>query len=148
MPAVYDKMGIRFLYPDNWTLEEEEALRGERSVTVYSPEGAFWSIVLHPPSVDPDVLTIAAMQTMKQEYPQTEAEPARETVRGQEITGYDLSFYYLDLTSTALIRGFRNATATGVILCQAEDRDFRRVEAVFQAITASLLDNDRARPDH
>ena len=53
MPAVYDKMGIRFLYPDNWQLDEEEALHGDQSVTVYSPGGAFWSIVLHPRSTDP-----------------------------------------------------------------------------------------------
>ena len=53
MPAVYDKMGIRFLYPDNWALDEEDALQGNQSVSVYSPEGAFWSIVLHPKHADP-----------------------------------------------------------------------------------------------
>ena len=25
MPAVFDKLGIRFLYPENWTLDEQEA---------------------------------------------------------------------------------------------------------------------------
>ena len=38
MPAVYEKMGIRFMYPDNWTLDEEEALHGNQSVSVYSPQ--------------------------------------------------------------------------------------------------------------
>ncbi len=39
MPRVYDKLGIRFLYPDNWTLDEDEAIQGNRSVTALSPGG-------------------------------------------------------------------------------------------------------------
>ena len=42
---MYEKMGIRFLYPENWMLDEEEASSRLVSVTVYSPHGAFWSIV-------------------------------------------------------------------------------------------------------
>ena len=53
MPAEFNKLGIRFLYPENWTLDEQEALEGNRSVTVYSPGGAFWSIAMHEPNVDP-----------------------------------------------------------------------------------------------
>ena len=39
MPATYDKMGIRFLYPENWTLDEEDAVQGCKSVSVNSPKG-------------------------------------------------------------------------------------------------------------
>jgi hypothetical protein len=140
MPAVYEKMGIRFLYPDNWTLDEQDALSGDNaSVTVYSPEGAFWSIVLHPRSTDPRELTKAALDVMKKEYEDCEAEPVTETVAGQEMSGFDINFYCLDLTNTALIRGFRTPEFTFVILSQAEDREFSKVQLVFKAITASLL---------
>lgn len=139
MPAVYDKLGIRFLYPDNWTLDEQEALEGNRSVSVYSPGGAFWSIVLHPKGTDPGDLAAMALATLKEEYADSEAEPVSEQVGGQSIRGYDLNFFYLDLTNTALIRGFRTATASCLILCQAEDREFEDLAAVFRAITTSLL---------
>ena len=28
MPAIFDKLGIQFLYPENWTLDEQEAMDG------------------------------------------------------------------------------------------------------------------------
>jgi hypothetical protein len=144
MPAVFEKLGMRFLYPDNWTLDESEAGAEDRTISVYSPEGAFWSIVLHPPSVEPVELAAIALKALQQEYAESEAEPADETIAGQRLTGYDLSFYYVDLSNTAVIRGFRNEVATGLILCQAEDRDFRRLELIFSAITTSLLEGYRA----
>ena len=51
----------------------------------------------------------------------------------------DLAFFYLDLTSTALVRSFATDEATYLLLCQAEDREFAEVEAVFRAMTRSLL---------
>ncbi len=139
MPAVYEKMGIRFLYPENWSLDEEEALHGNRSVSVYSPQGAFWSIALHPPATDPDELAAAALRTLKGEYAESEAEPVCEQYGQRDVHGYDMTFFYLDFTNTALIRGFRTAQATCLVLCQAEDREFAEIEPVFRAITTSLL---------
>jgi hypothetical protein len=143
MPAVYDKMGIHFLYPENWTLDEQEALEGENSVAVYSPTGGFWSIMLAEPNVDPKELTLAALQAMKQEYEDFEAEPASEMIAGTELNGFDMNFYCLDLTNTAFVRGFRTRRASCVVLCQAEDRDYGGVERVFWAITTSLLNAER-----
>lgn len=142
MPAVYEKMGIRFSYPENWTLDEEDALEGEASVSVYSPGGAFWTIVLHPRSTDPRKLALAAMQAVQREYEDFEAEPVSENMVDRELTGFDMNFYCLDLTNTALVRAFRNSVATCVVLCQAEDREFAAVAPVFRAITTSLLQND------
>lgn len=139
MPAVYDKLGIRFLYPDNWTLDEDEALHGNQAVTVNSPGGAFWSITLHPHSTDPAELAAAALRTLKAEYPDSESEPATQEIGEHELRGYDVNFFYLDLTNTALIRGFRLHDATCLILCQAEDREFAQIGAVFDAITTSLF---------
>ena len=41
MPARFDKLGISFQYPENWTLDDSDALLGRKSVTVYSPGGRF-----------------------------------------------------------------------------------------------------------
>lgn len=144
MPAEYDKLGIRFLYPDNWTLDEQEALSGNRSVSVYSPGGAFWSITLHDAAVDPGELAAAALTTLQGEYQDAEVGPVSEEIAGEEIHGYDLNFFYLDLTNTALIRGFRTANASCLVLCQAEDREFEALAPVFRAITTSLLSKQAA----
>ena len=143
MPAVYDKLGIRFLYPDNWTLDEQEAFAGNRCVSVYSPAGAFWSIALHAANTDPGELASTALATLKAEYEHSEAEEVSEQIGGQRLSGYDLSFFYLDLTNTALIRGFRTAAAGCLVLCQAEDREFEQIALVFRAITTSLFSEER-----
>ena len=137
MPATFNKHGIRFQYPENWTLDESES--SENSVTVYSPEGGFWNIVWRDVTVDPHELAVEALQTLNKEYSETESEPASETIAGREISGFDVSFYYVDLINTAVIRTFRTPSASYLVLYQAEDRDYRKVEPVFQAMTTSLL---------
>ena len=139
MPAIYDNLGIHFLYPDNWTLDEEESPHGNNSVTVQAPGGAFWSIVMHPPNTDPTELAATALQALKSEYPDSEAEPVREEIAHHPLNGYDMSFFYLDFTNTAAIRCFRTATATCLVLCQAEDREFTELAPVFRAMLTSLL---------
>jgi len=127
------------MYPDNWTLDEQEAIAGNNSVTVYSPGGAFWSVVLHDRLADPKELAAEALNALKTEYEGSEAEPASDEVAGQELRGYDVNFFYLDLTNTALIRSFRTADATCLLLCQAEDRELVTAEPVFRAMTMSLV---------
>lgn len=139
MPTRFNSMGISFQYPDNWTLDDDDAILGRHAVTVYSPGGAFWSVAIHSASAEPDKLVVAAVEAMKQEYEGLEAEMARETVAGQELLGYNLAFYCLDLTNTARIRSIRTAQSTYMVFCQAEDREFKQVESVFRAMTTSLL---------
>ncbi len=139
MPARFEKLGMVFQYPDNWTLDEEDARAGRDSVTVYSPGGGFWSVAVHPPYADPADLATAALDAMKQEYAGLEADPVSETVAGHELVGYDLNFYYLDLTNSAEIRCLRTHQASYSIFCQAEDREFSEIQTVFEAMAASLL---------
>jgi hypothetical protein len=139
MPARFDKLGISFQYPENWTLDDTDAVLGRKSVTVYSPGGAFWSVAIHSGSADPAKLAAAVVETMKKEYAGVEVDQAEETVAGRELIGYDLAFYYLDLISTAVVRSLRVAQSTYTIFCQAEDREFDKLQMVFRAMTASLL---------
>lgn len=141
MPADFDSLGIRFEYPDTWILDQEDALAGRKSVTVYSPGGAFWSISIHPHRADPLKLADAAVKAMLEEYEEVEIEKIEEAIGGRQLVGYDLNFYYLDLTNTATVRCLRTRRATYAVFCQAEDREFERVREVFLAITTSLLRN-------
>lgn len=152
MPATYDKLGIRFQYPENWLLDETEAPEGElsfdemssgsaegHSVSVHSPNGAFWTLVMHPERPDPARLAEAVLAAMRQEYDQLDAETVSETVAGCDLQGYDLNFFCLDLTNTSWVRAGQNDQSSFVLLCQAEDREFSKVRPVFEAMTASLL---------
>ncbi|MGD0896891.1 MAG: hypothetical protein ABR915_03580 [Thermoguttaceae bacterium] len=139
MPAIFQKLGISFQYPENWTLDEQDARAGRGSVTVYSPGGAFWSVAVHSQPADPAEMSQLALDAMRQEYEGLEVEEAHETIAGHDLTGYDLNFFYLDLISTSGIRSLRVGRTTYTIFYQAEDREFDRVRRVFEAMTTSLL---------
>ena len=139
MPATFDSLGISFQYPDNWTLDDSDALLGRKSVTVYSPGGAFWTVAIHSGSADPAKLALAIVDTMKQTYEGLEAEETEETVAGRRLIGHDMAFYCLDLTNTAEVRGFRVGHTSYTVFFQAEDREFQQIRRVFQAMTATLL---------
>ena len=141
MPAEFNKMGISFLYPDNWTLDEDDAKAGQESVTVFSPGGAFWSVSVHPVSTDPAKLAKAALKAMKEEYKELETDRVRQTIAHQEMVGYEISFYYLDMTNTASILCFRTTNASYAVFWQAEDRELKTIQDVFLAITTSLITN-------
>ncbi|HTQ38766.1 MAG TPA: hypothetical protein VMJ32_07045 [Pirellulales bacterium] len=139
MTAVFDKFGIRFQYPENWTLEADNTAPGRQSVSVYSPGGAFWTVMLHPPDTDASELASTALVAMQNEYDELDSEPVQEEISRMGLIGFDLNFYCLDLTNTAWIRAGSNYSATFLVICQAEDREFEEVSGVFQAMTASLL---------
>lgn len=141
MPSQFSSLGISFLYPENWTLDEERTARGRGAVTIYSPGGAFFSVSVYPRGSDPIALAKQAVEAVREEYTEVDVEEAQETVSGRDLVGYDLNFFCMDLTTTAKVRCLRGQRATYVVFCQAEDRDFERLANVFQAITVSLLGN-------
>jgi hypothetical protein len=139
MPVVFDKLGIRFVYPDNWQIDESELGEENRSVSVFSPSGAFWTVIVHPAGMNPQDLIDTAVGTMRQEYDSLDAEPIYETFGEQDLLGCEMHFYCLDLTNTAIVRSFATAEATFLLLCQVEDREFDDIGPVFEAITFSML---------
>lgn len=143
MPAVYDEHGIRFAFPENWSLDAPGESAGEMTVTVTSPGTAFWSLSVYPGDVRPAELLAEALAAMQAEYPALEFDDAEEEIEEQLLVGYDLNFFYLDLCNTATVRGFFRGGSTFLLLCQAEDHELAEAEPVFRAITASLLRDDR-----
>lgn len=139
MPHTFERLGIRFQYPDNWTIDEQEALEGNGAVTVYSPEGGFWSVAVHPVSASLPSLLEAAVKAMREVYEQLDAEPVEDEIAGYDLDGFDMNFYCLDLTNTACVRGARTNNSTLVVFWQAEDREYEEILPIFRAMTTSLL---------
>ena len=138
MPSQFDKLGIRFSYPDDWTLDEQN-VEGGQTVAVASPGGAFWWLSIHSAQINVAEVARAVMEGLKLEYDNLDVEPVVDVFSAQEMVGYDINFYCLDLVNTAKIRGFQTTEATYTMLWQAEDREFDQVLPVFEAITTSLI---------
>lgn len=141
MPAQFNSLGISFQYPENWTLDDSDAVLGRKSVTVYSPGGAFWSVAIQPGEANLMTLAEAVVDALRPEYDSLEAEEVSETIVDHELVGYDLAFYCLDLTNTAQVRCLQVAHSTYTIYFQAEDREYEQVKRVFQAMTITLLNS-------
>lgn len=139
MPAVYNKQGLHFVYPESWTVDEDQTEDDNSVVTVYGPGGAFWSLTVHPEEAEPQALADAAVEALRGEYEQLDIDPIAVRLAGKQLVGYELNFYYLDLTSTAWFHAVRHGGATYLIYSQAEDRDLDDVAPVFAAIITSLL---------
>ena len=145
MPGFFDQFGIRFEFPENWEVDAPAEAAGNISITVSSPDTAFWSLTRYHGTVNPTELLEQVLAAMKDEYALLEFDTAADEVEDQPMVGYDINFFCLDLSNTAWFRGFQREGTTYLLFCQAEDREMERVQPVLQAMTVSLLRNGEAR---
>jgi hypothetical protein len=139
MPAVYQKLGVRLLYPENWSITDEETYDWPRTVTLQSPETSFWTLHVFPAQHNPQAGIDEVVGAIRQVYEDLEVLRAEETYGDTDTDGVDIAFFYLDLLVEAKIRTLRTPSAMLVWHYQAESREFDRMEPVFQAITTSML---------
>jgi len=135
----FEQFGLAFDYPDSWSVDTTDSAGGHAAVTVYSPEGAFWSVSAHAPGGEAQELSAAVVGQMRDEYRDLDSESASDTVAGQTLPGYDINFLCLDLTNTAAVRTLETPDAIYLFFCQAEDREWERISHVFAAMTTSFV---------
>lgn len=135
----FDRFGLAFDYPDNWTIDTDDAADRYSTVTVYAPGGGFWSISGHAQGGDPLELAAAVVGQMKKEYQDLDAEEAADDLADRRLAGFDMNFYCLDLTNTAQVRTLETPDAIYLIFCQAEDREWEEISPVFAAMTTSFV---------
>lgn len=144
MTKIYQGIGVRCMYPENWNLIEDTEDGQTTGFTLESPTSAFMTVSEYPWNVSPRSAvesSTAAMSAEYEEVEQLEFEP-RLSYRGQvlqDCRGIDLQFYYLDLLVTSRVIAFTVERKTYLIQMQAEDRDFATLEQVFQAMIISML---------
>jgi len=146
VPAVYENLGVRFLYPENWSITDEQDEGWPRSVTVQSPQTGFWSLHVYPAGEDVKAVVKELIAAIQAEFSDIEVLPAKEKFGETDTTGVDLAFFYLDLLVEAKIRCLRTPSATLIWLYQAESREFEAMEPVYQAIAVSMLEGCVATP--
>jgi hypothetical protein len=117
----FDDHGLRFEYPSNWELEVTD--NGPvLTVGVQDPGGLGFALITTDESrPDPADLADAALEAMREEYPDLEAAPAMETINDHCATGHDIEFFAMDMTNAASIRCFRTPCRTVLAFGQWSD---------------------------
>jgi hypothetical protein len=140
--AEFEQDGVGFRYPESWKLERDETETGW-TVTVQSPQTAFFMLTFDDDMPAQELMAETALEALRSEYPELEADEAVESVAGQPAVGHDIRFFSLDLTNTCWTRSFYGGSGTLLALWQANDLELEEVEPIFQAIRASLhVDTD------
>jgi hypothetical protein len=141
MSLEFERSGVRFEYPDDWTLEEEVNDNGW-SATVSSPETAFLLISFHADVDDPSSLANMALEAMRETYPDLESESAMETLAGFPAIGFDVDFVALDLTNSCRIRSLPGPDGCLLLLGQCTDAELSSHGEALRAVGASLKIED------
>ena len=138
MPATFESFGIKFLYPENWTVLDREDDEGDTGLTLELPGGGFLSIEVVDPSSDPETLIDSVADALKAEYDEIEREPITLDGAGPGESATDIRFYYLDLVVISRVILMPMDSGMLLVQFQAESRDFDANEKVLEAILVQV----------
>lgn len=154
MTAVYDKLGLKFLYPENWRLTDDPDSDPPRVITLENPDGSVtWSAHVYPAvtdtgeSTDSDSVLKATLATLQESYEDLEISPDQQELGGFSASGVEVLFYCLDFLVRAQLHIVRAKEHLLLFWTQAEDRAFEAQHIVFKAISTSLLQSLTAIED-
>lgn len=135
MPATFESFGLRFLYPENWTIVERAEDEGADGVTFELPTGGFFSIEQVRDGQLQEELIEEVADSIAEDYGDVE----REEVASEDGTPtVNFEFYYLDLLVVSQLKIVPIGSATYCIQMQAESRDFEKNALVFEAILKQI----------
>jgi hypothetical protein len=118
---VYEDHGVRFEYPSDWTVEATDE-DDVTTVDLQHPDGVAFVLVRSDESCsDPEETADLALEAMREEYPELEADPVSERLGKHVVTGHDVEFFSLDVGNAATIRCFRTPRRTVLVFAQWSD---------------------------
>lgn len=136
MPEKFRWFDLELLYPENWSVEEDEL---SNTLNVFSPSGAFLSMT-RPGDIHSAFAQ--AKRAMEQEYDEIETENVSRILEDGLLEGIVQRFVYLDFIVTSHLLKLESESEEFeplLIQIQGEDRDLDQQQPVFDAILASLL---------
>ena len=135
MPATFDSFGLRFLYPENWSIADRAESEGIAGVTFDLPTGGFFSIEqVRDGQLEQELIEEVA-ESIEEEYGEVEREEI-PSVDGTRTV--DFQFYFLDLLVISRLMIVSIGPTTYYIQMQAESRDFEENAMVFAAILQQI----------
>ena len=137
MDATYQAHGVRFRYPGEWELSEQQDPE-QLSITVASPATAFWTLSLFASCPDPEDVIETVLDAFREEYDELDEYPADEKVGRRAAIGRDIDFVCLDKLNLAAVRSFRTRQFTALVLFQLTEAEREEIEPILERMTASL----------
>ena len=140
----YEDHGLRFDYPSAWEVEVTD--HGPvLTVALQDPGGLGFALITTDESrPDPADVADAALEAMREEYPELDASPAMETINDHCATGHDVEFIAMDMTNAARIRCFRTPRRTVLAFGQWSDAGEADLPDLIHGVFRSLEDTDGA----
>ncbi len=143
MPQMFEHAELKFLYPENWKIIEQQTDSAIcQSVTLQNEGTILWSVYRYDGQMDTEELIGQSVRAIHAEYEEHEETVNYQiNVGDEELVGIRMFFNYLDfiLCMTA-VTIFKN-DATYMFVIQAESREYDENEIIFQALATSLLNN-------
>ena len=149
---IYQGLGLSITYPENWQVTEDFDGSELLSFQLQSPTSAFFAVYMYPLSTACTEAINEAHRAIAAEYDEVEydliATPEWMASAHQlaECVAAELHFYYLDLLVQVRLFAFRAHHHTYLIHIQAEDRDFNKLERVFDALLITLVQSTLLAP--
>lgn len=142
MSKCFERSGIRFQYPSTWTADTEDADDGW-TVSVQSPETAFLLVSLRADADNPAEMAELALQAIRSDYQEIDAESAVDTLAGQPAIGHNIDFMTVDTPITCWTRCLDSPGGVVLVICQLSEFDRSRNEPLLRAICQSFeIDED------
>jgi hypothetical protein len=138
MPASFESVDLKFLYPDNWSLVSRDKDDGSEGVTLELPSGGFFSIERELEGKPADQVIDEIASSISQDYGDVEREDLVREPLGDIQRSAEFHFYYLDLLIISRLMVLNRQGKTYVVQMQAESREFDRNQMVFDAILKQL----------
>ena len=133
--------GIRIQYPVNWSVETDED-GPAWSANIVSKDTAFVLASLRPDVDHPAELADEALDVLKAEYKDLDADPVVENIAGQPAVGYDIDFLAVDTSVVSFIRALNTPDGPLLLLAQVSEYDREANEPLLRAILASVQIED------
>ncbi len=141
----FERDGISFRYPENWTIELiEDTESGGWTVTATSTATAFLIVSLQPEASDAGDVSDQALLALKAEYPELDVEEVMETICGLPAIGFNADFLTVDTAVTCRARALDSFAGPLLVLAQVGEFDREKNDPVLQAMVKSLdVETDR-----
>lgn len=138
----FEDHGLRFEYPSSWELEVTD--HGPvMTVAVQEPSGLGFALITTDESrPDPADVADAALDAMREEYPDLDASPAMETINDHCTTGHDVEFFAMDMTNAASIRCFRTSRRTVLAFGQWSDVGGADLPDLIRGVIRTIEDSE------
>ncbi len=137
MTKEFNRDGLSFSWPDDWSVEREEQKDGW-TISLQSPGTAFAVVRLDRSMPATEEVAQTTLDALKEDYPHLEATATVDMLAGEMAIGHDIQFFSLDFATTCWTRSFYGAAGTVLVLCQVSDIDQEIYEPVLRGICDSL----------